>query len=260
MDTSLCHAVFLLIIKLAVAADEQDVLVSFLDQLDVNVAQWKLDKQQEREFYQVLSQGLTQHDDLSHDYLLKAVYTWNGQKDATSEKAKLLATQVVKQAISLDHVFLFDDIVALDAVKSIPKPLMEFLRIFSSESLDQYKAFLTQYPNFLKEYGFDQEQCLHKIRVLTLVSLCSKQVNGELKYDVIAKALEIGLDTVEFWIINAVRAKLIDVKMNQETRVAQVNRATFRVFGSSEWNVVSEKLAQWKDTMQKCLLIVQASQ
>lgn len=61
---------------------------------------------------------------------------------------------------------------------------------------------------------------MRKMRLLSLASLGAE--SNEVPYALIAQTLQIPEEDVEMWIIDAVSAKLIEAKLNQVKRVANV--------------------------------------
>jgi translation initiation factor 3 subunit M len=91
--------------------------------------------------------------------------------------------------------------------------LYELVVLFAEEKLDSFDSFNEKYPDYLESLGLLREDCLKKIRLLSLATLASE--NSEIAYAQIAKTLNISEDEVEGWVIFAVAANLIDAKLDQ---------------------------------------------
>ncbi|KER22206.1 LOW QUALITY PROTEIN: hypothetical protein T265_14909 [Opisthorchis viverrini] len=98
-------------------------------------------------------------------------------------------------------------------------PLSQFFKIFVSGNLSTFKTFLNSHPDFLIQNGLDENACLHKLRLLTLMQLSENQT--ELSYDAAARELELPLDELEPFIIE-VRTPWIPSRRNKRMRVANV--------------------------------------
>jgi len=72
----------------------------------------------------------------------------------------------------------------------------------------------------------------------------------ELEYKRIAKALQIPSEDVEMWVIDVIRAGLIEGKLSQQKQVFLVHRTTYRVFGEKQWREVATRLDQWKASLR----------
>lgn len=68
--------------------------------------------------------------------------------------------------------------------------------------------------------GLDIEECIKKMRYLSLATIAAAQV--EIPYAIISKALQIDLVEVETWVISAIGEDLIDAKLDQLREVVLV--------------------------------------
>lgn len=66
----------------------------------------------------------------------------------------------------------------------------------------------------------------------------------------IAKALQIPSEDVEMWVIDVIRAGLVEGKLSQQKQMFLVHRTTYRVFGEKQWREVATRLEQWKMSMR----------
>jgi translation initiation factor 3 subunit M len=72
----------------------------------------------------------------------------------------------------------------------------------------------------LKCAGVKKDECVRKIRLLSLCTLASSK--PEMKYSEIAACMQINEGEVESWIIKAITAKLLDAKMDQISKTVVV--------------------------------------
>ncbi|TPX47003.1 hypothetical protein SeMB42_g03501 [Synchytrium endobioticum] len=239
--------VYQAIVSVAAKNGEVDVLVPTLSQLDGWLAEWNVNTDAKKRIYLALADVLGAHQDykqLSYEQLLKYLSLFSATPESASS-AKKYALRAVTEAIRIPAVLDFEDLVALYAVQSLKKedaPLYNLLNIFLNESLAQYQEFCDSHPGFIDSHGLDHEANMRKMRILSLATLTSNNVQGEVSYDTIAKTLEIEECDVEMWIIDVIRAGLIDAKMNQLQRVAVITRSTHRVFGDAQWRQLRDKL------------------
>lgn len=57
----------------------------------------------------------------------------------------------------------------------------------------------------------------------------------------------------------AIRAKLISAKLSQTTKTVLVSRATVRVFGHEQWEILEKRLLAWKAGLSSVLEVVAAA-
>jgi len=106
----------------------------------------------------------------------------------------------------------------------------------------------------LKSVGISHDECLKKIRFLSLATLASE--NHEIPYSLVAETLNIPEEDVETWIILAISAGLIEAKMDQLRNIVVISRCTQRVFTIAQWKQLSDRLRVWKDNVRGLLHVV----
>lgn len=132
----------------------------------------------------------------------------------------------------------------------------ELLEVVSEKELEDYNDFLEEHPKFLAESGLDGEVLQRKMRLLTLASLAASTNSRELEYSRIAQALLIPVEEVELWMIDVIRAGLVEGKLSQQKQVFLVHRTTYRVFGDKQWREVATRLDTWKESLRNVLVVI----
>lgn len=114
--------------------------------------------------------------------------------------------------------------------------------------------------------------------MLSLAGLAAGKEGKEIEYRTIVKALEIQESEVEVWIIDgglswgwhlrldfplnrfalhpAIRAGLLDARMNQVTKTVAIRRATVRSFTAEHWKQLASKLEGWKQGLGEILQVL----
>ncbi|KAI9480215.1 hypothetical protein BX667DRAFT_495355 [Coemansia mojavensis] len=95
----------------------------------------------------------------------------------------------------------------------------------------------------------NMEHATDKIRLLTVASLAAKHLGEPVSFNQISQAIGVDADEVEVWIIDVIRAGLIQGKMNQVDCTLVPTRSTYRSFGKDQWQLLSAKLDQWKQSL-----------
>lgn len=96
------------------------------------------------------------------------------------------------------------------------------------------------------------------MRMMSLVDLASDE-SGQIPYALIKDTLQINDGEVEFWVVKAITAKLIDCKMDQLNQAVIVSRCTDRVFGQDQWQSLRAKLASWRTNVANVISTIQAN-
>lgn len=98
----------------------------------------------------------------------------------------------------------------------------------------------------------DQSKAERKIRLLTLATL-SNTPSRTLSYSKIASSLDIPKEDVEVWLIDVIRAGLVEGKLSQARQELLVHRSTYRTFGKEEWEELDSRLEDWKVALEGVL-------
>ncbi|KAG0097273.1 hypothetical protein BGZ93_003087 [Podila epicladia] len=248
--------VFTSIVDLAVATDDMDLVLPQLQYVPNWVSEWGVGADAERTLLLTLSHRLkeTGFQYQSLEFLLKFLTSFNGS-DVSGQKAN--ATRAIVESISLPEVLNFENLLKVDAVQGLKsEKAYELLSVFMSGNVQDYRTLLAKHAGLIKELGLDEEETLRKIRLLSLASLGSENLARELSYQEIAKALEVSEGEVELWVIDVIRAGLVEAKLNQVSKVVVVNRSIYRTFGTAQWQQLSQRLNGWKQSLAEILQVV----
>lgn len=99
----------------------------------------------------------------------------------------------------------------------------------------------------LAKYQLNEKVIRDHCRIMALAKLCS--AHQQMSYEDIAKALAIPQAEVEACIVAAVKAHLVEGKMNQIKEEFVVTR-THCIVVDGEWKNMLEKVQQWKEHVQ----------
>lgn len=166
-----------------------------------------------------------------------------------------LAKEVVIQAVAIENFFAFEDLLQYAAVQNLKgTEELELLNVFLNGNLSTYKTFASAHPDLLKRLNNDDN--IRKIRLLSLASLGCEHMARELSYEEIAKSLEIPEDEVEMWVIDVIRAGLMEAKLNQLSKSVLVHRSIYRVFDQEQWKQLSTRLSTWKESLNEIMAVI----
>jgi translation initiation factor 3 subunit M len=191
----------------------------------------------------------------SYQYILKALRTFD-EKDPdeiSSKEAQVLSLRALKVALISNTHYDFHDLTSLAPIQALSDShpvCSELLEIFSEKELEDYNDFRDEHDGFIEEEGLDNSKLHQKMRLLTLASLAASTQNKELEYKRISKALQIPIKDVERWVIDVIRAGLVEGKLSQQKQMFLVHRTTYRVFGEKQWREVATRLEQWKISLR----------
>ncbi|KAG0044602.1 hypothetical protein BGZ83_010176 [Gryganskiella cystojenkinii] len=249
--------VFSAIVDLAVAGDDMDLVLPQLQYVPNWISEWGVSTEAERALLLTLSDRLKEsgNEYQSLEFLLKALTIYNGSSDLSSQKAN--ATRAIVESIALPNVLNFENLLKIEAIQNLKsEKVYELLSVFMSGNVQDYRGLIAKNGGLAKELGLEEEETLRKIRLLSLASLGSENLSRELSYQEIAKALEVEESEVELWVIDVIRAGLVEAKLNQVSKVVVINRSIYRTFGSAQWQQLSQRLNGWKQSLADILQVI----
>jgi translation initiation factor 3 subunit M len=184
--------------------------------------------------------------------------------EASKPAARDLAVRGLASALRRPTVFDFTPLTGSDAVQSLrssDSTLFELLEIFTSDTLDAYEAFIAATPLASISGGVLAEAAdalQTKMRLLTLTSLAASTPSRSLPYSTIASALRVPASDVEMWVIDTIRAGLVEGKLSQQRAEFLVHRATYRVFGEKQWSEIQGRLMVWRRSIEGVLSVIRS--
>lgn len=232
-------------------------------QLPQWLAAWELDEEDAQRLHLAIADAAEAAGDseLAHSHVVEALHTIPAN-EASSKEARELAIRALTSALTHPSIFDFTPLTASDAVQALrssDNSLFELLEIFAADTLDAYEDFVSSTPLSSISGGIlaDAGEILQtKMRLLTLASLATSAPSRSLPYATIASALRIPEADVEKWVIDTIRAGLVEGKLSQLRSEFLIHRATYRVFGEKQWAEVQGRLMVWRRSLEGVLNVI----
>ena len=259
-DDDTRYHVFLAILQVIRSTVTFEVLKPQLKNLENWVALWELDEEDQQKLYLTVADVAEEAGDRDqcYAYLLRALRIIP-QSDVAGQTAHDLALRALKSALAHPAQFDFQDLINLDAIQALRKSepvYFELLDIFNSEQLEEYDDFQEEHSGFIEGSGLDGAVLTRKMRLLTLASLAAASQTRSLPYQHIARALKVAEADVEMWVIDVIRAGLVEGKLSQLNQTFLIHRSTYRVFGEKQWTEVAGRLDTWRTSLEGVLAVV----
>ncbi|KAK8256256.1 eukaryotic translation initiation factor 3 subunit M [Phyllosticta capitalensis] len=254
------YHVFLASLRVVRSSSFFESLKQQLKNIDTWIAQWDVDEEAQRKLFLAVSDAAQDNgeNELAYKYLIRALRTIESEQASTPE-ARDLSIRALKTALTHPAHYDFQDLTALDSVQALRKsdPLhFELLEIFTSEHLEEFNDFKDTNPDFVAKEQLDADALNRKMRLLTLASLAATNQARSLPYAHIAKALQIPAEEVELWVIDVIRAGLVEGKLSQLNQTFLIHRSTYRVFGENQWREVASRLDMWRNSLTGVLGVI----
>ncbi|KAJ9200576.1 hypothetical protein DTO166G4_1719 [Paecilomyces variotii] len=267
-DSSRYH-VFLAIVAVIRQSGSSYAFEAFKPQLTAQlpgwIAAWELDEEDAQKVHLAVADAATAAGDneLAYTHLVQALQTIPAN-EASSKESRDLAIRALTAAFSNPAIFDFTPLSASDAVQALrasDTSLFELLEIFAADTLDAYEDFVASTPlssisgGVLADAG---ETLQNKMRLLTLASLAASTPSRSLPYSTIASSLRVPAEDVEKWVIDTIRAGLVEGRLSQLRSEFLVHRATYRVFGEKQWAEVQGRLMVWRRSLESVLGVIRS--
>jgi translation initiation factor 3 subunit M len=254
------YPVYRATLKVLAANGLYDTLASQLKLVEKWVADWACSAEEARELYLEIANIAEEASDETefYNFLVKALRTFP-DAEAASPAARELATRLVKAAINLPTRLDFDEIStfpAIAALQASDPELFQLYEVFAGGQLEDYIEFNDEHDGWIEGNAINHEVAYRKIRLLTLTSLAASCPDRELPYINISRRLHVPSEEVEHWVIDVIRAGLVEGKLSQLNQTFLIHRAESRTFGKAEWEQVADRLDVWKHSLHGILEVV----
>ncbi|XWS44413.1 hypothetical protein CRYUN_Cryun15aG0043300 [Craigia yunnanensis] len=257
--------VYMQALNLALNGKVTDHIIPSFKKIDSFLKEWNIGVKDQRNLFLTIANVLKENKSSGKDsfkFLNKYLATFSGEDSYTMSEAKEEAVHTVIEFVKAPDMFQCD-LLDMPAVGQLEKDakyalVYQLLKIFLTQRLDAYLEFQAANSTLMKSYGLVHEDCITKMRLMSLVDLGSNE-SGQVPYALIKDTLRINDDEVELWVVRAITAKLIDCKMDQMNQVVIVSRCTERLFGQHQWQSLRSKLATWRGNVASLISTIQAN-
>ncbi|XP_058948897.1 eukaryotic translation initiation factor 3 subunit M [Pocillopora verrucosa] len=235
-------------VKVAGKAGLIDQINVSLDQVRSWLNMWEVDGVKARKVYRLLFDALTE-DRQSEEATSVMVELLRTYTDENASEVKDDAKNCIVSLLGRPNVLIMDFLLTLPPVAALQgEPIYQLLTIFVSGKLADYMEFYEKNKDFVDSCGLTHEKNLHKMRVLTFMSL--GEAKSEVHFDDLCKELNISVDEIEEFIIEALRSKLIRTRIDQVNKKVIISSATHRTFGTNQWQELRDRLEEWRQSLQ----------
>lgn len=235
-------------VKVAGKAGLIDQINVSLDQVKSWLNMWEVDGMKARKVYRLLFDALTE-DRQSEEATSVMVELLRTYTDENASEVKDDAKNCIVSLLGRPNVLIMDFLLTLPPVAALQgEPIYKLLTIFVSGKLADYMEFYEKNKDFVDSCGLTHEKNLHKMRVLTFMSL--GEAKSEVHFDDLCKELNISVDDIEEFIIEALRSKLVRTRIDQVNKKVIISSATHRTFGNNQWQELRNRLEEWRQSLQ----------
>eukprot|EP00053_Salpingoeca_punica_P008240 m.74494 g.74494 ORF g.74494 m.74494 type:complete len:396 (+) comp14508_c0_seq1:135-1322(+) len=229
-----------------------DALKGQIADVEKWLGDWGCDIAQKRNLYRLISQAYKKANQSSRsaEFLAKLMATYNGAAAAELEQVKADALALVATVLRSPEMYDVSHLLNLDGVKHLKgEKGFELLELYCKSDLETFQKWLAANAATVKQLELDEQELLRKVRLMALTSLCAR--SSSLDFAGIAKAIQIPEDDVESWIIDVIRADLVEAKLDELNARVVVSRSTHTAFRMEQWQDLQRKLQAWQGNLSE---------
>lgn len=246
-NKALQFEVFVALVKIAGSLGQIRLVVSDISQ----VKHWSTSIPTEKfqDLFRLLHEILltNKESELASQIMVELLASYT---EETASQARSDAKRCIVSSLGDPNTFLLDHLLALKPVKILEGELIhDLLTIFVNEKLPAYVNFYAQNKAFVDGLGLNHEQNLRKIRLLTFMQMAETQ--KEISFDTIRTELQINEESVESFVIEVLKTRLVKAKIDQINRKVTVTSTMHRTFGRPQWVQLKETLLGWQQNLDK---------
>eukprot|EP01121_Diplochlamys_sp_Union-15-3_P011655 TRINITY_DN33_c0_g1_i1.p1 TRINITY_DN33_c0_g1~~TRINITY_DN33_c0_g1_i1.p1 ORF type:complete len:424 (+),score=74.71 TRINITY_DN33_c0_g1_i1:90-1274(+) len=262
-DSEWRYKIFEIILQSMPSLEEFDSSVNdVLESIDERLKEWNAPVARKRRIYRLaltLAQQLVLKTESATEIYrrtcVKYLSTFEGLTNEEIANSKDDIKQVVVTAIKgftqFDGIFNSAAVKFLETADKDSQTLQTLLQIFALEKYDAFVDFHKANGSFLESQGLVYDECLKKMRLLTLTTLASN--HNSIHYDEISQALKLDPSEVEQWVIMGITENLLDAKIDQTAKTVNIYRVSQRIFSFNHWKSLKDRVSQWRKNVNYLL-------
>ncbi|BGP45669.1 hypothetical protein JCM10450v2_001499 [Rhodotorula kratochvilovae] len=255
-------SLLLKLVAFAASNDDLAVVAPALAKLEHWLAEWNLGADRSNAAVGEIASALVSKGHAAEARALLLSHL-SGAGASASESAAPLASTLVALSLAAPDVYDFHALspARLPALSALPAPLATLLQRFqapaASSALDPIP---TEALGAVPGVELSADQLQKKLRLVALAELCADRVGATVAYGEIARACGVQAQSgseeeseeVEGWVIDAIRASLLQGRLSQPTQTLHVSRASpVQAFTPAHWGLVRSRLEGWHASLAR---------
>ena len=236
------------LLALAGRAGKVSAVIGQFDKIGNWIEEWQISKEQVRVLYRkvhavLFAAGKSKESSI---YLVKLLETYDGEAAEALTEVKADARQLVVQCLKDPETFALEGPSSLHAMKvfGAGDPERSLLDTFNAGNFDSFTKWQAANPSVLSGLGIEDADLTRKVRLRTLQFLCAE--HKVVDYSMVANKLNVPVEDVELWIIDVIRAGLVEAKIDQVNAKVYINRASQATFDVASWTELKSQLNTWQ--------------
>ncbi|XP_076450722.1 eukaryotic translation initiation factor 3 subunit M-like [Babylonia areolata] len=229
-------------VRLAGQTDLLNMVPTDVDKIRTWTAKWELSTAKLQNLYRTLYDALVEckASEQATKVMIELLgtYTEDNASQARDDAHKCIVT-----CLADPNTFLMDHLLTLKPVKFLEGELIhDLLSIFVSGKLSQYQLFYKNNTDFVQSLGLNHEHNMRKMRLLTFMQMA--ETKKEMDFALIQDELVLGPQAVEEFVIDVLKTKGVNAKIDHMQKKVMVLRTTHRTFGKHHWQQIRQRLVE----------------
>ena len=162
------------------------------------------------------------------------------------------AEKLVFNAIKSPEIVNFEEVIALEAIqdlKKTSKQIFDFVDLFLKKEIAQFKKDLSSFNKLMDDHVVTTEMAIQKKQY---IQICSLDLSEQQIYSFkdMATLLDIPVDEVEEWFIDAVTNNIVDARINQMNEEIIIKTHKLRNLSDKEWVQIKDQITEWREKFE----------
>lgn len=254
--------VFTQVVAFAGQIGQLEAISAQLTNIPVWVKEWQLDVAQTRSLYRLAYKSLLAASaaasspasalslsKLAADLLIRLTATYPaGSAELAAARAE--TDELITLALTHESIVDVFSILSLEAVKALKgEAHVKLLELIQAGDLAGFSALVPTLTATFAKHGLKEEKVSRKIRLMLLARVFATK--STLAFAEVAEALKVDLPSVENWVIDGIRAGLVEAKVDELHQTIVVTRTTYTEFSRQNWEDLQARVGDWKKNISE---------
>eukprot|EP00731_Ephydatia_muelleri_P006505 Em0003g753a len=210
---------------------------------------WSLSQSDKRALYKLLWEAYEHVNlQLATKFLVELLKTYSASSAQEEEEPQRLVEHAIVLAIADGRQLVFDDLLTLPVVKAVQsKKIYQLFDIFVRERLSAFEKFYKENKSFVDDLGLKYDECVRKMRLLTLASLAEEC--RDIPFATLTAELNLPAEELEMFVVEAIGMRLIEARVNQVMQRVVITKSVYRTLTTDHWKLLHKRLSVWKQNI-----------